>query len=34
MILSDILSRLKQNTGDLHEIIPVSFNMQEILHNM
>ena len=31
MILCNFLSRLKQDTCDLHEIILISFNMQEIL---
>ena len=31
MILSDFLSRQKHNENNLHEIIPVSFNMQSIL---
>ena len=32
MILSDILSRQKHDDSDPHEITPVSFNMQEVLH--
>ena len=31
MILSDFLSRQKHDDSDLHEIIPISFNMQSIL---
>ena len=33
MILSDFLSRQKHSDSNLHEIIPISFNMQNILHN-
>ena len=32
MILSDFLSRLKQNTSDPHEIIPISLIIQGLLH--
>ena len=32
MILSDFLSRQKHNDSNLHELIPISFNMQNILH--
>ena len=32
MILSDFLSWLKHETSDQHEIIPISFNIQETLH--
>ena len=32
MILSDLLSRQKHDERDLHEIIPIPFNMQEVLH--
>ena len=32
MILSDVLSRQKYNDGNPHEIIPILFNMQNILH--
>ena len=32
MILSDFLSRQKHDKSDPHEIIPISFNMQEKLH--
>ena len=32
MILSDFLSRQKQNSNP-HEIIPISFNMQNILQS-
>ena len=29
---SDFLSRQKHDESDPHEIIPISFNMQEVLH--
>ena len=32
IILSDFLSRQKHDERDPHEIIPISFNMQEVLH--
>ena len=32
MIFNDILSRLKLDTIHPHEIIPISFSMQEVLH--
>ena len=32
MILSDFLSRQKHNDSNPHEIIPISFNMHNILH--
>ena len=32
MILSDFLLRQKHNNGNPHEILPVSFNMYNILH--
>ena len=32
MILSDFLSRLIEDDSNLHEIIPISFNIREILH--
>ena len=32
MILSDFLSRQKYDDSNTHEIIPISFNMQSILH--
>ena len=32
MILSDFLSRKKHDDSDPHDIIPISFNMQNILH--
>ena len=32
MILSDFLSRQKQDNSNPHEIIPISFNMHNILH--
>ena len=32
MILSNFLSRQKHEESDPHEIIPISFNMQEVLH--
>ena len=32
MILGDFLSRQKHDEGDPHEIIPISFNKQEVLH--
>ena len=32
MILSEFLSRLKHDTSDPHEIIPISCSMQELLH--
>ena len=31
MILSDFLSRQKHDDSNLHEIIPISFNMQGLL---
>ena len=31
MILSDLLSRQKHDNTNPHEIIPISFNMQNIL---
>ena len=31
MILSDFLSRQKHDNGNLHEIIPILFNMQNVL---
>ena len=33
MILSNVLSRQKHDERDPHEIMPISFNMQELLHN-
>ena len=32
MILSDFVSREKHDDSDFHEIIPIPFNMQEIVH--
>ena len=32
MILSDFLSRQTYDDSDLHDIIPISFNMQKTLH--
>ena len=32
MILSDFLSRQTHNTSNLHEIIPISFNMYNALY--
>ena len=32
MILSDFLSRLNNDTSDSHEMIPILFSMQEVLH--
>ena len=32
MILGDFLSRQKHGESDPHEIIPISFSMQEVLH--
>ena len=32
MIFCDFLPRQKHDESDPHEIIPVSFNMQEVLH--
>ena len=32
MVLSDFLSRQKHDKSDSHEFIPISFNMQEVLH--
>ena len=32
MILSDFLSRFKHNNSNPHDIIPISFNMHNILH--
>ena len=33
MILSDFLSRQKHDNSNPHEIIPISFSMQNILHS-
>ena len=33
MILSDILSRQKHDDSDPHDIIPILFNMQNMLHS-
>ena len=33
MVLSDFLLRQKHDDSNLHEIIPISFNMQSILHD-
>ena len=33
MVLSDLLSRQKHVANNLHEIIPISFNMQSILQS-
>ena len=33
MILSDLLYRQNHDNSDPHDIIPISFNMQSILHN-
>ena len=32
MILSDFLSRQKHDDSDPHDIIPISFNMHNVLH--
>ena len=32
MILSDFLSRQKRDDSDPHDIIPISFNMHNVLH--
>ena len=32
MVLSDFLSRQNHNSSNPHEIIPISFNMQKLLH--
>ena len=32
MVLSDFLSRQKRDTGNPHEIIPISFNLRQVLH--
>ena len=32
MVLSDFLSRKKQDDSNPHEIIPISFNMHQVLH--
>ena len=32
MILSDFLSRQRQDDSDPHDIIPISFNMHNVLH--
>ena len=32
MILNDFLSRQKHDNSNPHEIIPISFNMHNILH--
>ena len=34
MILSNFLSRQKHDDNNLHDIIPISFNIQNILHSM
>ena len=34
MILSDFLSRMKTDNSNPHEIIPISFNMRNVLHDM
>ena len=34
MILSDFLSRQKHHDSNPHEIIPISFNMHNILHKI
>ena len=33
MIFSDFLSRQKHDDSNPHEIIPISFNMQNVLHS-
>ena len=33
MIFSDFLPRLRHDTNDPHEIIPLSFNLQDIIQN-
>ena len=33
MILSDFLLRKKHDDSNLHEIIPISFNMHGVLHD-
>ena len=33
MILSDVLSRQKHDDCNPHAVIPISFNMQDILHS-
>ena len=33
MILSDFLPRQKNNDSNPHEVIPISFNMRDILHD-
>ena len=33
MVLSDFLSRQKNDARNLHEVIPISFNMQNILYD-
>ena len=32
MVLSDLLSRQNNNNSNLHEIIPISCNMHQVLH--
>ena len=32
MVLSDFLSRQIHDNSDPHEIIPISFNMHQVLH--
>ena len=32
MVLSDFLSRQKHDVSDPHDIIPISFNMHNVLH--
>ena len=34
MILSDFLSRQKHNDNNPHELIPISFNMLKVLHDI
>ena len=33
MILSDFLSRQKNDDSNPHEVIPISFNMYQVLEN-
>ena len=32
MVLSDFLSRQKHNNSNPHDIIPISFNMHQVVH--
>ena len=34
MVLSDFLSRQNKDNSNPHEIIPISFNMDQVLHKI